>query len=223
MAGVGVGDGPDDVDAPAIKALDAVERLLGSPHGLVLQYPAYTTYQVELGEVSTYPPGYKENGGVFCHNNPWVIIAETIVGRGQRAFEHYQRIAPAYREEISDVHQLEPYVYAQMIAGKQAVRAGQAKNSWLTGTAAWNFVAVSQYLLGVRPDFDALVIDPQIGPQVPSFTVSRRLRGATYEISVTNSGAPGSRASLVVDGRPVVGNRVPYAGPGAVVRIEARL
>jgi cellobiose phosphorylase len=223
MAGVGVGDGPEDAEAPAIKALDAVERLLGTPHGLVLQYPAYTSYQIELGEVSTYPPGYKENGGIFCHNNPWVIIAETVVGRGERAFDYYKRIAPAYREAISDVHQLEPYVYAQMIAGKEAVRAGQAKNSWLTGTAAWNFVAVSQYLLGVRPDFDALVIDPQLGPEVPSFTVTRRLRGATYEISVTNSGAPGSRASLVVDGRPVEGNRVPYAAPGAVVRIEATL
>jgi len=223
MAGVGVGHGPEDAEAPAIKALDAVERLLGTPHGLVLQYPAYTTYQVELGEVSTYPPGYKENGGIFCHNNPWVIIAETVVGRGERAFDYYKRIAPAYREAISDVHQLEPYVYAQMIAGKEAVRAGQAKNSWLTGTAAWNFVAVSQYLLGVRPDFDALVIDPQLGPEVPSFTVTRRLRGATYEISVTNSGAPGSRASLVVDGRPVEGNRVPYAARGAVVRIEATL
>ncbi|MFT4109064.1 GH36-type glycosyl hydrolase domain-containing protein [Propionicimonas sp.] len=223
MAGVGVGAGPDDTSAPAVRALDAVGDLLGSPHGLVLQYPAYTTYRIELGEVSTYPPGYKENGGVFCHNNPWVIIAETVVGRGERAFDYYRRITPAYREEISDVHRLEPYVYAQMIAGKQAVRAGEAKNSWLTGTAAWNFVAVSQYLLGVRPDYDGLVVDPQLGPAVPSFTVTRKLRGATYVVTVTNSGAPGSRASLVVDGSPVGGNLVPYAPAGSVVRIEATL
>ena len=117
----------------------------------------------ELGEVSTYPPGYKENGGIFCHNNPWIIIAETVVGRGDRAFEYYKRITPAYREDICEVHRLEPYVYAQMIAGKEAVRHGEAKNSWLTGTAAWNFVAVSQYLLGVRPDYDGLVVDPCIG------------------------------------------------------------
>jgi cellobiose phosphorylase len=220
MAGVGVGGGPD---APAIRALDSVCELLGSPHGLVLQYPAYTTYRIELGEVSTYPPGYKENGGVFCHNNPWVIIAETIVGRGDRAFDYYRRTSPAYRESISDVHRLEPYVYAQMIAGKQAVRAGEAKNSWLTGTAAWNFVAVSQYLLGVRPDYDALVVDPQLGPDVPSFTVTRKLRGATYTIEVANSGVRGSRARLEVDGQPIEGNRVPYAPAGSAVRIRATL
>jgi len=220
MAGIGVGSGPDDTDAPAIKALDSVGEMLGTPHGLVLQYPAYTTYQIELGEVSTYPPGYKENGGIFCHNNPWVIIGETVVGRGDRAFDYYKRITPAYREDISDTHKLEPYVYAQMIAGKEAVRAGEAKNSWLTGTAAWNFVAVSQYLLGVRPDYDGLVVDPQIGPDVPSFTVTRVARGATYEIHVTNSGARGARGSLTVDGTPVEGNHVPYAPAGSTVRVE---
>ncbi|PFG17869.1 cellobiose phosphorylase [Propionicimonas paludicola] len=223
MAGVGVGDGPGDNASLAITALDSVREMLGTPHGLVLQYPAYRSYRIELGEVSTYPPGYKENGGIFCHNNPWVIIAETVVGRGDYAFEYYKRIAPAYREELSDVHKLEPYAYAQMIAGKEAVRAGEAKNSWLTGTAAWNFVAASQYLLGVRPDYDALVIDPQLGPDLPSFAITRRLRGATYEISVTNSGRRGSRATLVVDGVPVDGNKVPYAPAGARVRIEATL
>ncbi len=223
MAGIGVGSGPDDAEAPAIRALDAVEELLGTPHGLVLQHPAYTTYRIELGEVSTYPPGYKENGGIFCHNNPWVIIAETMVGRGAQAFDHYRRITPAYREEISEIHRLEPYVYAQMIAGKEAVRAGEAKNSWLTGTAAWNFVAVSQHLLGVRPDYDGLVVDPQIGPDVPRFTVTRVARAATYVIQVTNSGAPGSRGRLVVDGVPIEGNRVPYAPAGATVRVEVTL
>jgi len=223
LAGIGLGSGPDDASAPAVQALDAVEEMLGTPHGLVLQYPAYSTYRIELGEVSTYPPGYKENGGIFCHNNPWVAIAETMVGRGDKAFDHYRRISPAYREEISDVHRLEPYVYAQMIAGKEAVRAGEAKNSWLTGTAAWNFVAVSQHLLGVRPDFDGLVVDPQIGPDVPEFTVTRVARGATYVVSVTNSGARGSRATLVVDGTPIAGNLVPYAPAGATVHIQATL
>src|SRR6187431_3186310 len=221
MAGIGVDSGDGlNADSPAIKALDSVGEMLGTPHGLVLQYPAYTTYQIELGEVSTYPPGYKENGGIFCHNNPWVIIGETVVGRGAKAFDYYKRITPAYREDISDVHKLEPYVYAQMIAGKEASRAGEAKNSWLTGTAAWNFVAVSQYLLGVRPDYDGLVVDPQIGPDIPSFTVTRVARGATYEIHVTNSGTEGARGRLTVDGTPVEGNLVPYAAEGSVVRVE---
>ncbi len=220
MAGIGVEPDEHGHAPRALRALDSVERMLGTPHGLVLQYPAYTRYQIQLGEVSTYPPGYKENGGIFCHNNPWVIIAEAMVGRGAQAFEHYKRIAPAYREDISDVHRLEPYVYAQMIAGKQAVRAGEAKNSWLTGTAAWNFVAVSQYLLGVRTEYDGLVIDPQIGPDVPTFTVTRVARGATYEIHVTNSGAPGARGRLVVNGDPIAGNVVPYASPGTTVRVD---
>jgi len=223
MAGVGLGSGPEDTDAPAIRALDSAYEMLGSEHGLVLQYPAYTTYQVHMGEVSTYPPGYKENGGIFCHNNPWVIIAETVVGRGERAFDLYKRITPAYREEKSEVHRLEPYVFAQMIAGKQAPRHGEAKNSWLTGTAAWTFVAASQYLLGVRPGWDGLVVDPQIGPEVPEFSVRRVARGATYEITVKNSGTPGARASLLVDGAPIEGNEVPYAPAGSVVRVEATL
>ncbi len=223
MAGVGVGSGPADTESKAIRALDSVRELLGTPHGLVLQHPAYTTYRIELGEVSTYPPGYKENGGIFCHNNPWVIIAETVVGRGERAFDLYKRITPAYREEKSEVHRLEPYVYAQMIAGKEAPRHGEAKNSWLTGCAAWTFVAASQYLLGVRPGWDGLVVDPQIGADVSDFTVRRVARGATYEITVKNSGTAGERAKLVVDGVAIEGNEVPYAPAGSVVRVEATL
>ncbi|MCL1801616.1 MAG: glycosyl transferase, partial [Promicromonosporaceae bacterium] len=152
MAGIGVDsrdpNSAEYANSKAGKALTAVNENLATRHGLVLQYPAYTTYQIQLGEVSSYPPGYKENGGIFCHNNPWVIIAETVVGNGARAFDYYKRITPAYREEISEIHRLEPYVYAQMIAGKQAPKHGEAKNSWLTGTAAWNFVTASQYLLG---------------------------------------------------------------------------
>jgi cellobiose phosphorylase len=227
MAGIGVDSTdpttPEHAASPATTALDSVRELLGTPHGLVLVYPGYTTYRLNMGEVTTYPPGYKENGGVFCHNNPWVIIGETVLGRGDRAFDYYRRITPAYREEISDVHKLEPYVYAQMIAGKQAARHGEAKNSWLTGTAAWNFVAVSQYLLGVRTDYDGLVVDPQIGPDVPEFTITRVARGATYQITVRNSGAPGARARLTVDGVPVEGRLVPYATPGSTVLVTAEV
>jgi cellobiose phosphorylase len=220
MAGIGTETPADGGPSVAERALTSVNEMLATDHGMVLQYPAYTSYQIELGEVSTYPPGYKENGGIFCHNNPWVIIGETVVGNGARAFDYYKRITPAYREDISDVHKLEPYVYAQMIAGKEAVRHGEAKNSWLTGTAAWNFVAVSQYLLGVRPGYDGLVVDPQIGPEVPQFTVTRSARGATYEVTVTNSGTPGARGSLVVDGIPIEGNTVPYAPAGSTVTVE---
>jgi cellobiose phosphorylase len=213
MGGIGIEDGK------AIRALDSARERLNTPHGMVLQNPAYTTYRIELGEVSTYPPGYKENGGIFCHNNPWVIIAETIVGRAERAWEYYKQITPAYREDISEVHRLEPYVYAQMIAGKEAIRHGEAKNSWLTGTASWNFVTVSQYLLGVRADWDGLVVDPCIGAEVPEFTVRRRIRGATYVISVKNSGGKG--AKLTVDGVAIEGNTVPYAAVGSTVQVTA--
>jgi len=212
MAGIGVEDGR------AQRALDATKERLDTPHGVVLLNPAYTKYYVEYGEVSTYPPGYKENAGIFCHNNPWIIIAETVIGRGERAFEYYKKIAPAYREDISEVHQLEPYVYAQMIAGKDAVRHGEAKNSWLTGTAAWNFVAVSQHLLGVRPGYDGLIVDPCLGPEIPEFTVRRTIRGATYVITVANGGGKG--AHLVVDGTPVEGDEVPYASAGSTVQVH---
>jgi cellobiose phosphorylase len=212
MGGIGVADGR------AVRALDSVRERLDTQHGIVLLNPPYRDYHVELGEVSSYPPGSKENAGVFCHNNPWVMIAETVVGRGDRAFEYYKKITPAYREDISEVHRLEPYAYAQMIAGKDAVRHGEAKNSWLTGTAAWNFVAISQYLLGVRPEYDGLVINPCIGTEISEYTITRRCRGATYHITVANSGGTGAR--LRVDGVAIDGTVVPYAPPGATVTVD---
>ncbi|MEY4547020.1 MAG: hypothetical protein RL685_3215 [Pseudomonadota bacterium] len=213
MAGIGKDSGH------AIKALDAVKERLDTPYGVVLVNPAYSRYHVELGEISSYPPGYKENAGIFCHNNPWIMIAETVVRRPERAFEYYKKITPAYIEDISEVHKMEPYVYSQMIAGKDAVKPGEAKNSWLTGTAAWNFVAVSQHLLGVRPDYDGLVVDPCLPAEVPSFTISRWIRGVTYVISVKNSGK-GGHAKLVVDGKPLEGNCVPYAKQGTTVQVD---
>jgi cellobiose phosphorylase len=216
MAGIGKDTGH------AIKALDAVKERLDTPYGVVLVNPAYSRYHVELGEISSYPPGYKENAGIFCHNNPWIMIAETVVGRPERAFEYYKKITPAYLEDISEVHRMEPYVYSQMIAGKDAAKPGEAKNSWLTGTAAWNFVAVSQHLLGVRPGYDGLVVEPCLPAEVPEFTVTRWCRGATYVIQVKNSGS-GGRPTLVVDGKPVSGSFVPYAEAGRTVRVECRV
>lgn len=169
-----------------IKTLDSVYKYLNSDHGLVLQQPAFTKYLIEYGEISTYPPGYKENAGVFCHNNAWIICAEAYVGNGDRAYEYYSKIAPAFREDISDLNRTEPYVYAQMIAGKDAGRHGESKNSWLTGTAAWNFAAVSQYILGIKPAYDGLEINPSIPKAWDGFKVTRLFRGAVYNITVEN-------------------------------------
>ncbi len=180
LADVGVTDGY------AKKALDSVKDRLDTKYGIVLQQPAYTTYHVNLGEISSYPPGYKENAGIFCHNNPWVSIAETRIGRGDRAFEIYRRTCPAYIEDISEIHRTEPYVYSQMIAGCDAAKHGEAKNSWLTGTAAWTFVNVSQYILGIRPSFYGLEIDPCIPSELEEFTVTRKYRNAIYKIHVMN-------------------------------------
>ncbi|MCL2128682.1 MAG: glycosyl transferase, partial [Treponema sp.] len=209
MAGIGIEDGR------AEKALDSVKERLDTKYGIVLNQPAYKEYHLELGEISSYPPGYKENAGIFCHNNPWVTIAETRIGRGTRAFETYTKICPAYREDDSDLRRLEPYVYAQMVAGKDAPRFGEAKNSWLTGTAAWTFVSISQYILGIRPVYDGLLIDPCIPAAMKGFTVTRRFRGAAYRISVDNSAAAEKGVkSVTLDGKPLDGVVLPALGDG---------
>lgn len=181
------------------KALDSVKERLDSKYGICIVDPPYRTYHVELGEVSSYPPGYKENGGIFCHNNPWVVIGEIKTGRPADAWEHYSKIAPAYLEDISEIHRTEPYVYAQMIAGKTARRFGEAKNSWLTGTAAWNFVALSQYICGVRPDYAGLCVEPRLPAHVRNAEIVRVFRGVTYRISVVNND-PAGKVSLSVKG-----------------------
>lgn len=209
-----------DVGA-GIKALDSVDKYLNCPYGLVLNNPAFTKYYIEYGEISTYPAGYKENAGVFCHNNAWIICAEAYAGRGDKAFEYYSKIAPAYLEDISDLHRTEPYVYAQMIAGKDAGRMGEAKNSWLTGTAAWNFVAVSQYILGIAPDWNGLKVDPSIPSAWDGFSASRKFRGATYNITVKNpSHVNKGVKSMTVDGKAVEGNVVPVFSDGAEHTVE---
>ncbi len=215
MAGIGLDDGT------AMRALDSVAARLATPHGLVLLDPAFSRYHVELGEISSYPPGYKENGGVFTHTNPWIVIAETMVGNADRAFDTYLRINPSAREVLSEVHRCEPYVYAQMIAGKEASTHGEAKNSWLTGSAAWNFVAITQWILGIRPEHDGLRIDPCLPTDWEGYEAVRRFRGATYRISVHKQrGITGRITSLLVDGRQFDGNVVAAAPEGANVTIE---
>ncbi len=201
MAGIGIDNGF------AKKTLDSVKERLDSEHGIVLVNPPYSGYHVELGEISSYPPGYKENAGIFCHNNPWIMIAETKIDRPERAFEYYKKIAPAYREEISDLHRMEPYIYSQMIAGKDAKLHGQAKNSWLTGTAAWNYVAISQYILGVRPDFDGLMVDPCLPAVIKELKIKRIFRGAEYRIHIINNRSGSYR--LTVNGSAINGKVVP--------------
>jgi cellobiose phosphorylase len=216
MAGIGLESGAVE------KALDSAWKYLGTEHGMVLVNPAYTKYHIELGEISSYPPGYKENAGIFCHNNPWIMCAETVLGRGDKAFECYSKIAPAYREEISDLHRMEPYVYSQMIAGKDARRHGEAKNSWLTGTAAWNFVAISQFILGIKPDYNGLVVDPCIPASWDGYSVTRSFRGAVYEINVTNPQHVCKGISkLIVDGKECSGNVLPIFSDGKVHKVEA--
>ncbi len=203
MAGIGVKEGL------AQKAMDSVEKILDTKYGIMILQPAYKSYHLELGEVSSYPPGYKENAGIFCHNNPWVSIAETVIDDKNRAFETYKKICPAYLEEISEIHRTEPYVYSQMIAGKDAASFGEAKNSWLTGTAAWTFTSISQYILGVRASFEGLTIDPCLPDSIKNLTITRKFRDAVYNITISNEKHE-RVSSLIVNGSEISGNTVPY-------------
>ena len=208
-----------------LQALDSCWERLATPYGFVVLDPPYSRFNPEIGEIGSFIPGYKENGGVFCHNNPWLMCAETIARRGDNAFEMYKRIAPAYIEDISEIHRLEPYVYAQMVGGKPAYakKPGEAKNSWLTGTAAWNFVAISQYILGIRPDFDGLIVDPCVEHNM-EFKITRKFRGNTFEITVKNPNKVCCGVSKMnVDGKVVEGNVLKPTAPGDVHKVEITL
>ena len=215
MAGIGRETGE------AEQALASVKERLDSKFGIVLLQPAYTKYYLNLGEISSYPPGYKENAGIFCHNNPWITCAETVLGHGARAFETYRKICPAYLEPVSDIHRTEPYVYSQMVAGKDASTFGEAKNSWLTGTAAWTFVSISQAILGVQPELDGLRLDPCIPPEWKEVRLTRRFRGAVYEITIENpNGAEHGVKALFVDGAAQTGNLLAPAAAGQSVSVR---
>ena len=206
MAGVGVETGE------AQKALDAVQERLETKYGIVLNNPAYTTYRLNLGEISSYPPGYKENAGIFCHNNPWIIFAETVMGHGNRAFDLYKKTCPTFLEEISEIHRTEPYVYCQMVAGKDAPTFGEGKNSWLTGTAAWTFTVLTQGILGIQPDYDGLRVDPCIPDRVREYKVNRLFRGTMYHITISNPNkAQKGVRQLIVDDKAVEGNVIPLS------------
>lgn len=215
MAEIGLEDGLVQ------KSMDSVKERLDCEYGIVLNNPAFTKYYIEYGEISTYPAGYKENAGIFCHNNPWIMIAETILGRGDRAFEYYSKIAPSYLEEISDLHKMEPYVYCQMIAGKDAFKPGEGKNSWLSGTAAWNFYAIVQYILGIKPDYNGLHINPCIPKDWDGYTITRTFRDATYEIEVKNpNNVSKGVAKILVNGAAIEGQIIPLLETGKTHKVE---
>ena len=215
MAGIGLEEGLCD------KALESVRTRLDSEHGIVLNNPAFTEYFIEYGEISSYPAGYKENAGIFCHNNPWVIIGETVRGNGDAAMEYWRKICPAYIKDQT-LHKVEPYVYSQMVAGKDAFRPGEGKNSWLTGTAAWNWYAITQFILGVKPTYEGLQIDPCISRDMKGYTITRKFRGAEYVIEVSNpEGARKGIRKLTVNGIEVEGNMVPIQAPGSRVMVKA--
>jgi cellobiose phosphorylase len=204
MAGIGLDTGH------AKNALDSVKKHLDTKYGIVLLYPPYSKYELNLGEVSSYPPGYKENAGIFCHNNPWIMLAEATIGRGDQAFEYYKKIAPAYSEDISEIHKMEPYVYSQMIAGKNAKSHGEAKNSWLTGTAAWNFIAITQGILGIKPHYDGIIIDPCIPKDMEGYEVNRKFRNKNYNIEIKNPNKVSKGVKNIwVNGNLIEGNIIP--------------
>ena len=205
MAGIGLKEGLCD------KALDSVKERMECEHGIVLNNPAYTTYHVEMGEISSYPEGYKENAGIFCHNNPWVIIGETVDGRGDDAWNHYKKILPSYVEEkYQTLHKVEPYVNCQMVAGKDSARPGEGKNSWLTGTASWMWYTISEYILGIKPSYDGLLIDPCVPSTAKTYEVNRKFRGGEFHITVNNpEGNQKGVKSITVDGNTINGNIIP--------------
>ena len=218
MGGVGLENGH------AEKALESVRKHLATPNGIILQQPAFQEYHVHLGEVSSYPPGYKENAGIFTHNNTWIQIAETMVGRGDRAMEYYMSICPPTKEDQIDIYRSEPYVYSQMTAGRDAPTPGEGKNSWLTGTVAWSFVTLSQYILGIRPDYDGLIVDPCVPKAWKTFTVTRKFRDSVYEITVNNpKGVSKGIKFMKVDGTQVGGNKIPDYHDGKTHSVEAEL
>ena len=215
MAGIGKETGEAEA------ALKSVEERLDTRYGIVLLQPAYTKYHLELGEISSYPPGYKENAGIFCHNNPWIVCAEAELGHGDRAFQVYRRTAPAYIEDISDIHRTEPYVYSQMIAGRDAASFGEGKNSWLTGTAAWTFLSISQAILGLKPTLDGLMVDPCLPSEMKGFQVTRRYRGAVYHITVKNpNGKQHGIKTVLVNGAEQESNILAPAPAGSSVKVE---
>ena len=215
MGGIGLENGM------ARKALDSVEKHLLTPYGIVLHQPAYSRYYLNLGEISSYPPGYKENAGIFSHNNTWISIAETILGNGDKAFDYYLRICPSTKEDNIEIYRCEPYCYAQMTAGRDAATHGEAKNSWLTGTAAWSFVNISQAILGIKPDYEGLLIDPCLPSSWTGYKVERVFRGVKYRIEVKKTkGVSKGVSRIILDKKELGSNIIPILKDNKTHNVE---
>lgn len=195
----------------AEKAMNSVNKHLNTQYGIKLSWPGFNGFDWRKGGITTYPPGAKENGGVFLHTNPWCMIAETLLGHGNRAFEYYQQINPATKNDIIDIFECEPYSYPQNILGNEHPQFGLGRNSWLSGTASWTYQAATKHILGVQPTYTGLAVNPCIPKEWSGFSVKRVFRGATYIINVKNpKGVNQGVKSMDVDGKPIVGNIAPF-------------
>ncbi len=195
----------------AEKAMNSVNKHLNTQYGIKLSWPGFNGFDCRKGGITTYPPGAKENGGVFLHTNPWCMIAETLLGHGNRAFEYYQQINPATKNDIIDIFECEPYSYPQNILGNEHPQFGLGRNSWLSGTASWTYQAATKHILGVQPTYTGLAVNPCIPKEWSGFSVKRVFRGATYIINVKNpNGVNQGVKSMDVDGKPIVGNIAPF-------------
>ena len=208
----------------AEQALQSVNEKLNTARGIKLSWPGYNGYDESKGGITSYPPGAKENGGIFLHSNPWVMIAETMLGHGDRAFEYYSQINPAAQNDRIDEFECEPYCYPQNILGDEHPQFGLARNSWLSGTSSWTYQAATQYILGIRPQHNGLMVDPCIPKAWDGFKVVRRFRGAIYNITVSNPASISKGIlSVSVDGKAIDGQLVPVATPGSIVEVQVEL
>ena len=208
----------------ARQAMDVVYEKLNTKYGLKLSWPGFNGYDEHYGGVTTYPPGAKENGGIFVHPNPWAMMAEALLGNGERAYRYFHQVNPAARNDSIDIYECEPYVYAQNILSDEHPQFGLARNSWLSGSAAWNYLAATQYILGVRPEYDGLRLDPCIPPEWDSFRVTRRFRGATYDIHVHNPAhVCKGVARMTLDGKELEDNLIPAKSPAGKRTVEVWL
>ncbi len=208
----------------AKKAMQAVYERLNTKYGIKLSMPGYNGYDPKVGGVTSYPPGAKENGGIFLHPNPWAIIAETLLGNGDRAYEYYAQIAPAGKNDSIEIYECEPYVYAQNILSDEHPMFGLARNSWLSGTASWSYQAATQWILGIRPEYNGLRIDPCIPSTWKGFSATRKFRGSMMRITVHNpQGVCKGVAKMIVDGKIITGNIVPLYLAGDEHHVEVWL
>ena len=208
----------------ASKISQSVKKILDTKYGIMLMFPGYTRFDPEKGGVTTYPPGAKENAGIFLHANTWMIVAETLLGHGNLAYKYHQQLSPITRNDISEIYQIEPYVYAQNILGKEHPLFGMGRNSWLSGTASWAMLATSEYILGIRPAYQGLIVDPCIPSSWKKLEVRRVFRGAEYQIKIKNpKGISKGVKQLLVNGRKIPGNLIPSFPKGSQNKIEVTI